>query len=259
MTASIDACLLSSASGPARAPRPEHRPKSHRRQAAHRRRRWRSHQTSSRRRSAAPACRRSGTHAMAAPRTRPPLRPRAPSPTSRRAMRWRAARRSASGTHGTPGDPTDRLRQQRRLIVAATEQPAAVQRHRHQQIRLAQQRRAGARHVRRQHRGKLGAVGVLERQDQPPPLRVVAQRGAGTLEHRWCAAAAGTELLGAAQRGVRERYAAAYAERLGDEAGLPKQSAHSRPGASTGASQATQCGGSSRSSSARPAPPRRDQ
>ena len=159
---------------------------------------------------------------MAAPQTRPPLRPRVPSPTSRRAMRLHARRRSASGTHGAPGDPTDRLRQQCRLVVAATEQPPAMQRHRHQQIRLAQQRSARARHVRRQHRGKLGAVGVLERQDQPSPLCVIAQRSAGTLEHRRCAAAAGTEVLDTAQGRVRERHAAARAERLGDEAGLPE-------------------------------------
>ena len=97
-----------------------------------------------------------------------------------------------------------------------------MQRHGHQQIRLAQQRSARARHVRRQHRGELGAVGVLERQDQPSPLCVVAQRGAGALEHRRCAAAAGTEVLDAAQGRICERNAAACAERLGDEAGLPE-------------------------------------
>ena len=35
-----------------------------------------------------------------------------------------------------PGDPADRLRQQRRLVIAAMEQPRAMQRHRHQQLGL---------------------------------------------------------------------------------------------------------------------------
>jgi hypothetical protein len=73
--------------------------------------------------------------------------------------------------------------------------------------------------VRCQHRRKLGPVGVLERQDQPPPLRVVAKCGAGALEHRRRGAAAGAQVIRATQRGMGERHAAARAERLGDEAG----------------------------------------
>jgi hypothetical protein len=60
---------------------------------------------------------------------------------------------------------------------------------------------------------------MLERQDQPPRLRVVAQRRAGALENRRRGAAAGAQVLLATQRGMRKRHAAARAARLGDESG----------------------------------------
>ncbi len=70
--------------------------------------------------------------------------------------------------------------------------------------------------------GKLGAVGVLERQDQSPPLRVVAQRRASVAEHRRGGTAGGAKVLQSAESRVREGDAAADAEWLGDEAGLAK-------------------------------------
>ena len=74
----------------------------------------------------------------------------------------------------------------------------------------------------RRERGRdLGAVGVLERQDQPPPLRVVAQvrRGRdGTPAGRRGSPGTAGPLRPSPACG--ERHAAPRAARLGDEAGL---------------------------------------
>ena len=84
--------------------------------------------------------------------------PRSPSGTVAR------VRCSASGHRRHARQARERPGQQRGLVVAPRDQPAPVQRHRHNHLGFAQQRRPGARHQRRQRRGVFGAVAIFERQ-----------------------------------------------------------------------------------------------
>jgi hypothetical protein len=117
---------------------------------------------------------------------------------------------SASSSHGRPAiRPT-----------ACASKARAMQRHGHQHVRLLQQLGAGTRHVGRYRHRKLGAIRVLQRQDQPTPLFVIAQRGPRTVEHRWIGAATGTQPIGSAPCRSGERQAAPSAHGFGDESDL---------------------------------------
>ena len=108
------------------------------------------------------------------------------------AARGRAPARSA----GLAGE---RLREDGRLVVAALEQAPAMQRHRRDQIGVGQQLGAGARQPATERRRGVGAVGVLEGQDQAARAVVVAQRRARPIVGRRLGGA------GAAERRLRQR------------------------------------------------------
>ena len=105
--------------------------------------------------------------------------------------------------------------QQKRLIVTAGQQPAPMQRHRDDQVGIAQEIGAGPRHPVAARAGDVGAVAVLERQHQTAAAGVVSQGGAGTAKLRRPGEATGAaravaEILG-------ERIAAAGAVRRCDK------------------------------------------
>ena len=134
-----------------------------------------------------------------------------------------------------------------------------MQRHGHEQFRLAQQRGPGARHQRRERGRHLGPVGVLERQDQPPRVAVVAERRAGAAECGGAARQVGQRRSGPPSATVAKGTPQQPQHGSVTKPVRPKHSGQRRPGASTGASQVTHCGGSSRSRAATPtrrAPPK---
>ncbi len=104
--------------------------------------------------------------------------------------------------------------QQERLIVAARQQPAPMQRYGHDEVGIAQEIGAGPRHPVTAGPGDVGAVAVLERQHQTAAAGVVGQGRAGAAKLRRPGEAAGAmrafaEILGeriAAARAVRGRY-----------------------------------------------------
>ena len=105
-----------------------------------------------------------------------------------------ASRRATGG----PPAPRERLRQHRRLVVAAREKPRPMQRHRHQQIGLGEKLAAGAPHPARRSAGaRCEPVAMLEGQDQPAAVVVVAQRRAR--------AVAGAAARGRSRRTARRR------------------------------------------------------
>ncbi len=72
--------------------------------------------------------------------------------------------------------PADMAGEQCCLVVAAGKQPAAVQRHRQQQVSLFEQAGAGARHVATKELRVLGAVAIFERQNKLLREIVVVER-----------------------------------------------------------------------------------
>ncbi len=94
-----------------------------------------------------------------------------------------------------------------------------MQRHRHENLRLLQQSRAGTLHMPGQRDRNLNPAAVLERHDDAAGLLVVTKGGAGLPPSRRRRFAAGARHVSPALPGAGERNAAADAARLGDEAG----------------------------------------
>ncbi len=194
---------VSSTAGPARAPQPEHRPKSHQPQAAQ----------PSTALIVAPDVITSSTSSTRFPVTRTArgalhherIR-HFHRPFRRRLVTQRPCRPPPHQRiqHARPPrDPPHRVRQQCRLIIPPMEQPRPVQRHRHQHIHLPQQRGASPCHMRCQYPSKLLPIGVLQRQDQPPPLHVIPQRGARAPKHRRRFPASGVQTASAPPKSRR--------------------------------------------------------
>ena len=123
----------------------------------------------------------------------------------------RCQMQSASGRRR----PNDDTGQQQRLIVAAHEQPPPMERHRGYQVGRWEEIGARPCHPAATGPRDVGPVAMLERQDDPPALIVIDQRGAGPVVTRRTGEAAGAERLGA--QILREGSAAAGAVRGGDK------------------------------------------
>ena len=131
-------------------------------------------------------------------------------------------RRSASSSAGRPLSRAKDCASRRCLVVAAGDQPATMQRHRHQPVGLPQQRHPGARHKRGQRPRGLDPVAVFERQQDASRLLVIAERGAGDAPRRRIRDAAWAEPGDPALVGCFERDAALGATRRRDEMRLPE-------------------------------------
>ena len=125
------------------------------------------------------------------------------------------------GNDGEAGAPCQVVGKQGSLVVAATEQAAAVQRDRHEQVGRLEQGRTGACHVEAQYTRVLLPVVVFQRQDQPARIVVIDQGGARMPPcGRGCPASVAHKRI--RHRVAVERNATMAAARIGDEADLPE-------------------------------------
>lgn len=116
-----------------------------------------------------------------------------------------------------PAGPGNGARQQRRLIETTGKQPAAMQRHRQDEIACRDQRGTRPDHHRRQGRGKLGPVTSLEGEHELAAC-IVIDEGAATLPPAWPAGhAGGAQTVPADRQNLLERIAAGAAAGFGDE------------------------------------------
>jgi len=96
-------------------------------------------------------------------------------------------RRGAAAAHQPvrrdrrPAGGMDRVRQYRRLVVTAREQPGPMQWHRHQKVGAVEHLAAGASHPAAERLRQMGAVAVFQRQHQAAAVLVIAQNGARPL------------------------------------------------------------------------------
>jgi hypothetical protein len=111
--------------------------------------------------------------------------------------------------------PCDRPRQQRSLIIPPLEQTAPVERDWYHEIRIANERRAGARHMTGKQAAHFSAVAMLEWQNQIFCVFVVAECCPGPGKDGWRGATRWADTVGAALVCVGEHHAALSAAGLG--------------------------------------------